>query len=96
MNVKFLPEALEDVERLYEFLLVKNPLAAQKAMLAIDEGVVMLTDDPKLGRPIEFRPTYRELFVPFGRDAYILRYRIEERTNSLIVFRVWHSKEKRN
>ena len=49
MKLVFLPEALEDIERLYQFLVAENPVAAQKAMLAIDEGLTMLSESPYLG-----------------------------------------------
>jgi plasmid stabilization system protein ParE len=35
----------------------------------------------------------RELFVPFGVGAYVLRYRLREET--IVVIRVWHSRELR-
>jgi plasmid stabilization system protein ParE len=35
----------------------------------------------------------RELFIPFGAGAYVLRYRIDRDT--VIVIRVWHSREAR-
>jgi len=35
----------------------------------------------------------RELFIPFGASAYVLRYRIHDDT--LVVIRVWHSREER-
>lgn len=44
-----LPEALEDIDRLYNHLVEKNPIAAQKAMLAIDEGIELLLENPYLG-----------------------------------------------
>ena len=94
MNVVFLPEAEDDIDRLYEFLLPKNPLAAQKAMLAIDEGIDMLTQHPLAGTPMREREGYRQLFVPFGRSAYVLRYRIE--AENVIIVRVWHGREARD
>lgn len=36
----------------------------------------------------------RELVVPFGRDAYILRYRVEP--DRVIVARVFHLREDRD
>lgn len=95
MKLVFLPEAEEDIERLYAFLVEKNPLAAQKAMLAIDEGAEMLTGNPYLGVKMEGRPDYRQLFVPFGKSAYVLRYRIQEEADTLVVVRVWHGREDR-
>jgi plasmid stabilization system protein ParE len=36
---------------------------------------------------------HRELFVPFGRSHYVLRYRLTEL--DIIIFRVWHHMEVR-
>ena len=49
MKLVFLPEALRDIDRLYDFLVDDNPIAAQKAMLAIDEGITLLLENPYLG-----------------------------------------------
>ncbi|OWV80272.1 hypothetical protein ATY77_26000 [Rhizobium sp. R634] len=38
---------------------------------------------------------YRQLFVPFGKSAYVLRYRIHEEADTLVVVRVWHGREQR-
>ena len=53
MKFVFLPEAEKEIERLYNFLVDKNPLATQKAMLAIDKGVQILLDSPYLGARTE-------------------------------------------
>jgi plasmid stabilization system protein ParE len=96
MKFVFLPEAEDDIERLYGFLIEQgNPLAAQKAMLAIDEGIQMLLETPYIGLRMEGRPDYRQLFVPFGKSAYNLRYRIYEEADMLVVVRVWHGRENR-
>ncbi len=96
MNVVFLPEAEADIERLYDFLLALNPLAAQKAMLALDEGIELLLQSPMIGLSMEGRTPYRELFIPFGKSAYVLRYRIDEDKDCVVVIRVWHGREKRS
>jgi plasmid stabilization system protein ParE len=95
--VKFvvLPEAERDIDRLYEFLIGDSPLAAQKAMLAIDEGFALLRDNPALGIEMADRPEYRQLFVPFGKSAYVLRYRIDRDDDALVVVRIWHGRESR-
>lgn len=97
MKLVFLPEALDDIDRLYNFLITeaKNPLAAQKAMLAIDEGIHMLLESPYLGVEMEHDPAYRQLFIPFGKRAYVLRHRIDTDNDTLVVIRVWHSREAR-
>ena len=96
MKIVFLPEAVEDIQRRYEFLVVKNPLAAAKAMLAIDEGLERLQQGPYVGVRMHERPEYRQLFTPFGKSAYVLRYRIHEETGTLVVVRVWHGREARD
>ena len=49
MELVFLPEAEADIDRLYEFLIKENPLAAEIAMLAIDDGAQKLGIFPELG-----------------------------------------------
>lgn len=71
MKLLFLPEAVDDIDRLYNFLVPKNPVAAQKAMLAIDEGLAMLQENPFMGLQMENNPDYQELYVPFGKSAYV-------------------------
>lgn len=95
MRLEFLPEALQDIDRLYDFLIEKDPIAAQKAMLAIDEGLLLLEENPLLGLEVESATRYRQLFVPFGRSAYVLRYRVDTERNALVVVRVWHGREDR-
>lgn len=95
MNLAFLPEAAGDIDRLYDFL-IENPLAAQKAMLAINEGIHMLLENPYMGVSMDHDPTYRQLYIPFGKRAYVLRYRIDADNDTLVVVRVWHGLESRN
>jgi plasmid stabilization system protein ParE len=95
VKIVVLPEARQDLLRLRNFLLVRNPLAAQKAILAIRGGFFRLQDNPKLGADVEGRPGDRQLFIPFGNSAYVLRYRLDEARDILIVVRVWHGREQR-
>jgi len=90
-----LDKADEDLERLFEFLEEKNPLAAQKAMLAIDEGIKTLLQSPYIGATQRKNPAQREHYVTFGRASYVLRYRIDEAKDTLVVIRIWHSRESR-
>ena len=96
MKLEVLPEALADIDRLYDFLVAENPLAAQKAMLAIEEGLVLLEENPQLGSPMAQNPSYRQLFVRFGKSAYVLRYRLAASPDRLFVVRIWHGRERRS
>jgi plasmid stabilization system protein ParE len=53
-----------------------------------------LADLPERGRPAA-RPGYRELVVPFGAGAYIIRYRVDHRRNKVVITRLWHGREQR-
>ena len=95
MELVFLPEAELDIDRLYEFLILENPLAAKEAMLAIDRGSQMLEEFPELGKLMEDFSNKRELFIPYGKSVYVLRYCIDTENKKIVVLRVWHGREKR-
>lgn len=91
MKVLWLPEALDDVERLFGFLIEKDASAAERAVHAISSGAEKLRDLPRIGRPLGDDTDRRELVVPFGAGAYVLRYRIHR--DAAVIIRVWHSRE---
>ncbi len=64
-------------------------------MMAIKSGFLRLQENPRLGIVMEERPNDRQLFIPFGNSAYILRYRLDEEQETLFVVRVWHGREER-
>ena len=93
MRVLWLPEALDDIERLYAFLIDKDALAAERAIRTISSGADKLQDVPEIGRPMGDDTDRRELIVPFGVGAYVLRYRVHRDT--VVIIRVWHNREGR-
>jgi plasmid stabilization system protein ParE len=93
-KLEWLPEALEDVERLHEFLRSKDVEAANQCVVTILEGVKLLKASPRIGRPMSDEMRQRELFMSFGAGAYVLRYRLDD-TEAIIIVRVWHSRENR-
>lgn len=93
MRLRWLPEAWEDVQRLFEFLVGKDSLAAAQAMELIGEGADRLLDMPEIGWPMSDDTRRRELYLPFGTSAYVLRYRLDG--DSVVIIRVWHSREQR-
>ena len=94
MKVVWLPEARDDIQRLYEFLIDKDPRAAEQAARAIQLGGRRLEELPRIGRRMDDDTERRELFIPFGAGAYVLRYRIHH--DIVVVIRVWHSREARD
>ncbi len=93
MKLRWLPEAWQDIERLYDFLLQQNPGAAADAVEVILGGSERLLDMPDIGRPMTDGEGRRELFIAFGMGAYVLRYRIDG--DAVVIIRVWHSREHR-
>ena len=93
MKVKFLHAAYLDIQRLREFLESKNPDAADRASEALFEAAASLENAPKKGRPIS--GNLRDYIVPFSNAAYIMRYRLDERRQLVIITRIWHSRERR-
>lgn len=93
-QVKWLPEALDDVERLHAFLCEKSPDAATRAAQAILDGARLLQLTSDIGRPMDDGTGRREWFIPFGAGSFVLRY-MRERDDTLVIIRVWHSKEDR-
>ncbi len=93
MRVEFLNSAYRDLERLHYFLESKNPDAADRASDVLFEAAASLENAPKKGRPIS--GNLRDYIVPFGNAAYIMRYRLDERRQRILITRIWHSKERR-
>ena len=94
MRILWLPEALVDLERLYDFLLVeREPAAAERAIRTIEDGADRLGEWPERGRAMDDDTGRRELVVPFGAGAYVLRYRLYQDT--VVILRVWHNREER-
>ena len=86
------PSALLDVQRLYRFLVVKNPDAARRAVNAIRQGVKVLEQQPRVGRPVEEMDNeYRDWIIDFGDSGYVARYRVDPQFVSVLAVR--HQKE---
>jgi plasmid stabilization system protein ParE len=94
LSVVWLPEALDDFQRIFDFLYEKNAKAAARAAATILKGADLLETTPHLGRPLPDIIDQRELFMAFGASSYVIRYKIQN-DNIINVIRVWHSKENR-
>lgn len=81
--------AVDDLDRLHDFLLDKNPLAARNAVTAIQEAVAQLQDHPLLGVATTRSPAIRDLIA----GDYLIRYLIQTEKQVITVLRIWHGKE---
>ena len=88
------PEAAADLNRLRAFLAHKNPDAAQRAAASLIQAIQSLDMFPDRGRPTGIEGV-RELIVPFGSSAYVLRYAYLADVDEVVVLRIWHGREQR-
>lgn len=90
MRVAYSVDAINDLNRLVEFIESKNPYAARRLAVDLQEAIQKLKSFPAIGLPVESAKDpslIRDLYV---RD-YTVRYLLNEQ--SIYVLRVWHNKE---
>jgi plasmid stabilization system protein ParE len=92
-HLALLPEARDDLIRLRQFIHEHNPAAAARAAQTIRDGMEHLRRFPLLGHAVEDMDIseLRDLFIPFGRAGYWVRYLVKE--HEIIVTNIWHSRE---
>ena len=81
-----------DLRRLVDFLAEKNPRAANAAFDALSDALLSLQTLPERGRKAH-DPEHRELHVNFGRDGYVVQYRVG--ADEVVVARIFHARERR-
>jgi plasmid stabilization system protein ParE len=92
MEVEHSPESLENLQRVAEFMEVKNPYAARRITINLQKGVSRQKQFREIGLPVikvTAPESIRDLFV----DGYTVRHLIAEGTINIL--RVWHSKKTR-
>ncbi|MEQ3631881.1 type II toxin-antitoxin system RelE/ParE family toxin [Thalassolituus sp.] len=90
IEVEYSPESMKDLQRVVEFVEVKNPYAARRIAIDLQEGNFKLKQFPEIGLPVIKAPDPEKI-----RDLYIGAYTVRYLITSGIVYilRVWHSKE---
>ena len=84
--------ALQDLEQLYNYLLVKDIDSAELALDRIKSSTTLLAQFPLASRALNNHQTLRELLIPFGASGYVLLFRIKDR-QALTILAVRHQKE---
>jgi plasmid stabilization system protein ParE len=87
-------KAAADMARLHRFLAEADSQAARRAIAVLGEAIQSLEGLPSRGRPSGI-PGVRELIVPFGTSAYVLRYAFRARREEIVILRIWHGRESR-
>ena len=92
-QLRFTPEAANDLKRLYGFLAENNPKAAKKALKAIDKSWGILENFPFSCRKADdANPFLREILISFGNSGYVAVYEIED-NETVTVLAVRHQRE---
>ncbi len=93
-QVRLTPEALDDLRRLYAFLLERDLLAAESALFAMENAFGMLAYSPFSCRKAlhQKSPRWREILIPFGRAGYVALFEIEDDRN-VTVTAIRHQRE---
>jgi plasmid stabilization system protein ParE len=95
-RVRFTPEAADDLERLYEFILSRDDAdiaLAERALAAIASGIATLESSPFTCRKAQAdSPLLRELIIPFGSSGYVALAEVED-AQTVTILAVRHQRE---
>lgn len=90
-QVVFSAEALDDLERLSEFLLDKAPEAAVDTIAHVLDATGILSAHPLVGRRVEGE--MRELVISRGNSGYLALYVFDTAPDLVRILRIRHQRE---
>lgn len=86
-------EALDDLERIFEFNAERDPGGAMRHIEAVREAVDILARHPHIGRPVAMGESLRELIVSHGATGYVVLYEHSAAEDLVRVVAVRHQRE---
>ncbi len=89
MRLRWLPQAVQDLENIKQYLTEYQPSFAQPTVLRLYDGIRSLKDYPNRGRPGLKRGTRELVFTPL---PYLAVYRIREQ--SIEILHIRHGAQK--
>lgn len=90
-EVIYTRQALEDLERLLQFLEREQPGAGPAAAAIIADGIGLLERHPLIGRPTEH--DLRELLISRGKSGYAALYCYRRAQDVALVLAIQHQRE---
>jgi plasmid stabilization system protein ParE len=93
MKVEWSDAALADLDRFVEFLNNERPSLAATVAAEIVSKAEVLSEHPRLGRPIMGREEYRQIVLQVLHASYVFQYRYDG--GRLVMLRVFHGRETR-
>jgi len=92
-ELKYTQSFYDDLDRLADFLIERDPDLVERALGAIQKALMILQDFPLMARRASADdPLLRELVVPFGSAGYVILFKVVSET-SVIVLAVRHQRE---
>lgn len=90
MKVRYSPEPIDELQRVVEFVEDKNPFAARRIAIDLQEGIDKLKVFPTIGLPVLKAPDPEQI-----RDLYLGNYTVRYLIAGEIIYllRIWHNKE---
>jgi plasmid stabilization system protein ParE len=83
--------ALNNFERILEFLLEAEPALAYRVIDNIADAIEILQRHPLIGRPLENEK--HELLISRGKTGYVALYRYDESLDIVFVLALRHQRE---
>ena len=90
-SVVYTAGALEDLDRLTDFLVETDPPSASDTAAIIGRALMMLEEHPYIGRPVN--GDLRELVISRGRTGYVALYVYREALDTVLILAVRHQRE---
>jgi plasmid stabilization system protein ParE len=90
-QVIYAAEALDDLERLAEFLLEQAPESAPAMLSRVTAAIEILVDHPLIGHRVEGE--LRELVILRGVSGYLALYRFDPVRDIVRLLRIRHQRE---
>lgn len=90
-EIVYSENAIENLERAFEFLARNDPSAALRASQAIRTAVEILSAHPLVGRRVSGE--LRELVISFGRTGYVALYRYRPARDEVRILALRHQRE---
>jgi len=84
-------QALQDLERLFDFIAAEHPERATQQLLSVRSALSLLAEHPLLGRNAENGRL--ELILSRGRYGYIAKYRWLPKEDVVMILAVRHQLE---
>ncbi len=93
MKIEWSAAALADLDRFAGFLHDRHPDLSTIVAREIIDKTRLLSDQPRLGRPLAGRPEYRRLVLKVLNARYLFQSRFDG--ERLVMLRVFHGREHR-